>query len=331
VKALIKELVETYGPSGSEGPVREIIRRHVAPLCDDCRVDMMGNLIAHKRGSSGGKKVMLTAHMDEIGVIVTHVDEKGFLRFTGIGGVNPWTLLGGRVLFANGVKGAIGREQPKSPDDKPSLDKMFIDVGATSKADAPVGVGDAACFDRPLADLGKRLVAKAFDDRIACAILVQALRDLPQTPHDLYFCFTVQEEVGLRGAQTSTYGVEPEIGIAVDVTIAADVPEGPHMNMELGKGPCIKVKDSGMLAHPGVKNLMVTTAQRLGLPYQLEVLTGGTTDAMAMQLSRAGVAAGTVSMATRYVHTPSEMVDYDDVLNSVRLVVGMLSAPIELG
>ncbi len=330
MKALITELVEAYGPSGSEGPVRELIRGHVQPLCDECRVDALGNLIAHKRGDGSGRKVMLAAHMDEIGVVVTHVDEKGFLRFGPIGGVNPLALTGSRVLFANGVQGTLWREGPWTSDEKPTLDKMFIDVGAASKEELTVGVGDVACFYRPLVDLGKRLMAKAFDDRIACAVLVQTLRELGQTPHDVYFVFTVQEEVGLRGAETATYGISPDLGIAVDVTLAADTPEADHLNMALGKGPCIKVKDRGMLAHPGVKNLLVETAERLGLPYQLEVLLLGTTDAMAMQVSQSGIPVGTVSIATRYVHTPSEMVDYDDVLNSVKLLVGLLSAPIRL-
>ena len=330
MKALIQELVEAYGPSGHEGTVRNLIRRHVEPLCDEVRVDAMGNLIALKRGDGSGRRVMLAAHMDEIGVIVSHVDEKGFLRFGTVGGVRPTQVLGTRVLFGNGQQGTIGQEQPASPDEKPSFDKMFIDVGAPNKEALTVGVGDVACFQRPFADLGQRLMSKAMDDRIGCAVLVQALRDLKSSPHDVYFVFTVQEEVGLRGAVTSAYGVAPEVGIALDVTIAADTPEAAHMNMALGKGPCIKVKDGGMLAHPGVKNLMVATAQRLGIPYQLEVLLGGTTDAMAMQTSQAGVAAGTISVATRYVHSPSEMVDYDDVLNSVKLLVGILSAPIVL-
>jgi len=330
VNALIKELVETYGPTGSEGRVRELIRSHVEPLCDECRVDVLGNLIALKRGDGSGLKVMLAAHMDEIGVIVSHVDDKGFLRLGTVGGVRPWTLLGGRVLFANGVQGTFGREHPRTPDEKLTFDKMFIDVGAARREELTVGVGDVACFYRPMADLGGRVMAKALDDRIGCAILVQALRELPPSPHDVYFVFTVQEEVGLRGAKTSAYGISPDLGIAVDVTIASDTPEAAHMNMALGKGPCIKVKDGGMLAHPRVKELLVETAERLGLPYQLEVLTGGTTDAMAIQVSQAGVPVGVVSVATRYVHTPSEMADYDDVLNSVKLLAGVLSAPIEL-
>jgi len=330
VKELIKNLTETYGPSGSETRVRQLIEEEVRALSDQVRVDSMGNLMALKKGDGSGRKVMLAAHMDEIGVIVTHVDQKGFLRFGAVGGLRPLVLIGSRVLFANGVTGTIGVEKLDSPNKVPPLDKLYIDVGAVSKDALSVGVGDAACFVRPFVDQGNRLTAKAFDDRIGCAILIQTLRTLIDTPHDVYFVFTVQEEVGLRGARTSAYGVDPDVGIAVDVTTTGDTPEAHPMAVSLGNGPAIKVKDSGMLTHPGVKNLLIDTAERLGLPYQIEVLERGTTDGYAMQVSRAGVPTGVISIATRYVHTPSEMIDYNDVLNSVKLLAGLLSNLIEL-
>ena len=329
MKELIKALVEAYGPSGSEEQVRDLIARQVRELADEVRVDALGNLIATVRGTGGGRRIMLAAHMDEIGVVVSHVDEKGFLRFGPVGGVRPQTLVGGRVRFAGGLGGAIGAEQ-KGVDDLPRLDQLFIDVGARSRETVPVRVGGAACFDRPFLDLGERLGAKAFDDRIGCAVLVQAMKDLQQTPHELHFVFTVQEEVGLRGAQTSAYGVDAELGIAVDVTATGDTPEARTMAVSLGAGPAIKVKDRGMLTHPGVRRWMVETARQAGLPHQLEVLEMGTTDGMAMQTSRAGVPVGVLSVPTRYLHTPSEMVDYQDVLNSVRLLVELLRRPVEL-
>ena len=331
MKALIKELTEAFGPSGSEDTVRQIIKGHIAGHVDEIRVDPLGNLIALKKGQaqSGAeaRKIMLAAHMDEIGVMISHVDEKGFLRFTPIGGVNPLTLLGSRVVFADGTIGVIGREKPETPTEFPTVDKMFVDVGAPDKEHLTRKVGDMAVFVRPFADLGQRLTAKAFDDRIGCAVLVQTARELQTTPHNVYFVFTVQEEVGLRGALTSAFGVEPDVAIAVDVTGTGDTPEAHPMAVSLGAGPAIKVKDRGMLAHPGIKNWMADTAERLGLPYQFEVLEGGTTDAMAIQTSRAGVAAGVLSIPTRYVHSPSEMVDYSDVQNAVKLLVGLLSAP----
>lgn len=328
MKGTIKKLVETYGPSGREARIREVIQGEVSGLGDEVRVDALGNLIVLKKGSGEGHKIMLSAHMDEIGVVVSHVDEKGFLRFGPVGGVRTLTLLGGRVLFENGVVGVIGVEKLEQRDKVPPLDKLFIDVGAKDAASAPVGVGDIACFTRPFVDLGERLVAKALDDRIGCAVLIETLRQLQDSPHDVYFVFSVQEEVGLRGAQTSTYGIHPDVGIAVDVTSTGDTPEARTMAVKLGGGPAIKVKDGGMLAHPGVKDWMVKTAEAQGIPYQLEVLLGGTTDARAIQVSREGVPAGCLSIPCRYVHTPSEMVDYNDVTNAVKLLIAMLQGPI---
>lgn len=328
MKELIKSLVEAYGPSGSEDQVRELIAAQVDRLADSVRVDALGNLIATVRGRGGGRRVMVAAHTDEIGVVVSHVDEKGFLRFGPLGGVRPQTLIGGRVRFASGLRGVIGAEQKRVEGDLPKLDQLFIDVGASRKDDVAVGVGDVACFDRPFVDLGGRLVAKAFDDRIGCAVLVQALKELGETPHEVHFVFTTQEEVGLRGAQTSAYGLEADLGVAVDVTVTGDTPEARIVPVGLGGGPAIKVKDRGMLTHPGVRQWMVETARQAGLPHQLEVLEAGTTDGMAMQTTRAGMPVGVLSIPTRYVHTPSEMVDYQDVLNSVRLLVELLRGPV---
>jgi endoglucanase len=334
VKQLIQELTESWGPSGHEDAVREAIKKHVAGHVDEIRADALGNLIALKRGKPKkgveARRIMLAAHMDEIGVIISHVDEKGFLRFSGIGGVFPLNLLASRVVFGDGSVGVIGREYPDKPDEFPRMEKMFIDVGAPDKEHLTKKVGDVAAFMRPFADLGQRLVAKAFDDRIGCAILIQALRELKTTPHDVYFVFTVQEEVGLRGALTSAFGVEPDVAIAVDITVNGDTPGAWPSSLTLGAGPAIKVKDRGMLAHVGVKNWMADTAERLGLPYQFEVLEGGTTDAMAIQTSRAGVAAGVLSIPTRYAHSPSEMLDYGDVLNAVKLLLGLLSGPVTI-
>lgn len=334
MKQLIQELTETFGPSGHEDAVRQVIQKHIAGYVDDVRVDALGNLIAlKKRVLKKGvepRKIMLAAHMDEIGVIITHVDEKGFMRFSGVGGVFPLNLLGSRVVFGDGSVGVIGREYPDKPDEFPRMEKMFIDTGAPDKEHLNKKVGDVAAFQRPFVDLGQRMMAKAFDDRIGCAILIQTLHELKASPHDVYFVFTVQEEVGLRGALTSAFGVEPDVAIAVDITLNGDTPEAWPSALSLGAGPAIKVKDRGMLAHVGVKNWMASTAERLGVPYQFEVLEGGTTDAMAIQTSRAGVAAGVLSISTRYAHSPSEMLDYDDVLNAVKLLRGLLSGPVSI-
>ncbi|MCL6431184.1 MAG: M42 family metallopeptidase [Anaerolineae bacterium] len=332
MKELIKSLVEAFGPAGSEDRVRELIAAEVRKVAREVRTDALGNLIATVgRKGAGGRRVMLAAHMDEIGIVVSHVDSGGFARFGSIGGVPRQTLIGSRVRFADGRIGVIGSEEKRVEGDLPRFDQLFIDVGAQDRDSAPVKVGDVACFDRPFVDLGGRLVAKAMDDRIGCAVLVEVLKELGETPHEVHFVFTVQEEVGLRGAQTSAYGVDAEVGIAVDVTTTGDTPEARTMAVSLGSGPAVKVKDRGMLSHPGVRRWLVETAEREGIPYQLEVLEGGTTDAAVMQTTRAGVPAGVLSIPTRYVHTPSEMVDYEDVLGAVRLLVAVLRSPAEIG
>ena len=334
MKDTIKKLVEAYGPSGYEDQTRDLIRDEIKGLADEERVDALGNLIARKgTKSDDGLKIILSAHMDEIGVMVAYVDEKGFARFTTLGGVSPYTLIGGRVRFADGVIGAInidegmGAWRSKTPD----ISKMYIDTGATSRDDAPIKVGDAAGFIRPMAEAGHRVIAKSLDDRIGCAILIETLRQLKTTPHEVYFVYSVQEEVGLVGAQTSAYGIDPDLGIAIDVTGTGDLPEATPMAVALGDGPAIKVMDGGMLAHPAVKDLMIERAKAAQVPYQLEVLRGGTTDAYAIQLTRAGVPSGCISIACRHVHTPSEMVDLRDAENAVKLLVEILRQPIDLG
>jgi putative aminopeptidase FrvX len=334
MKETIKKLVEAYGPSGHEDQVREVIRAEIEGLADEIRVDPLGSLIARKgEPTDNSLTVMLSAHMDEIGVMVSYIDEKGFARFTRIGGVSPDTLIGGRVRFADGTVGTINIEEGMFAWRGKALDlaKMYIDTGATSRDDAPIRVGDAAGFVRPMDEAGDRLIAKSMDDRIACAVLVETLRRLKETPHTVYFVFSVQEEVGLVGARTSAYGLDPDLGIAVDVTGTGDTPEATPMAVSLGDGPAIKVMDGGMLAHPAVKDLMVERAEAAKIPYQLEILRGGTTDAMAIQTVRAGVPSGCVSIPCRHVHTPSEMVDINDVQNAVKLLVEILRQPIDLG
>ena len=331
MKQLIKKLTETYSPSGFETAIREVIRKEIKPLVDEIRVDALGNLIARKGSKSkGGLKIMLAGHMDEIGLMATHIDENGFIRFTGLGGIRPAALTGGRVRFMDGTPGVISSDRITDMSKAPALDQCFIDVGASSRKECPVKVGDVCAFDRPFIDLGNRMIAKSMDDRIGCAVMIEALRTLKASPHELTFVFTTQEEVGLRGATTSAFGVDPDLGLSVDVTGTGDTPKGSRMEVSLGKGPAIKVKDGGMLADPRVVKWMIHTAEKAKIPYQREVLEGGTTDARAMQVARAGVLAGCISVPTRYVHNPSEMVDTRDVENSVKLMVALLSAPVEL-
>ena len=323
-------LVETPGPSGSEHLIRSKVEEAIRDHVDEVYTDALGNLIA-KKGSKteDGKRVMVSSHVDEIGLMVTYIDDNGFARFITIGGVSPFTCIGGRVLFMNGTQGVIGMER-LDKDEHPSLEKLFIDTGATSKENSKVGVGDVCGFERPFVNLGKRLVAKSMDDRAAVAVAIEALRAVKKTPNEIYFVFSVQEEVGLRGAITAAYGVDPEIGIAVDVTRTGDTPKGVTMEVALGKGPAIKVRDSSFIADPRVVTWMVDEAKAQGLPYQLEVLEAGGTDGSAIQRPRAGVLAGCLSIPCRYIHSPSEMVDVDDLQQCVSLLTGLLSKGIEI-
>lgn len=328
---ILQTLVETPGPSGSEHVIREKIKAEIQGHTDEVNTDALGNLIARKGSlKEGGRRIMISAHMDEIGLMVTHVDDNGFARFLPIGGVSPLTCLGGRVLFMNGTQGVIGMERSEK-DEHPELSKYFIDTGATSKADSKIGVGDVCGFERPFLDLGKRLVAKSMDDRVAAAIVVEALKEVKPGVNELYFVFSVQEEVGIPGAITAAYGVDPEIGLAVDVTRTGDTPMGIKMAVALGNGPAIKIRDSSFIADPRVVKWMVDEAKAQKLPYQMEVLEAGGTDGMGIQRTHAGVPAGCLSIPCRYIHSPSEMVDRDDVENSVKLLVGLLGKPVSLG
>ena len=333
MKALIKKLVETTSPTGYESQIRAVVRAEVEPYADEVRVDALGNLIVRKgQRSPDGLRIMLAAHIDEIGIIVTHVDADGFVRFTTLGGVRPHTCIGGRVRFLNGLSGVISMEPMDDPTRVPTFDQLYIDLGLSSNQGAPVKVGDVAAFERPFLDLGDRLVAKSMDDRIGAVVLIEALRQIKSTPHELYFVFSVQEEVGVRGATTAAFGLDPDLGLAVDVTGTGDTPRRSKVRMQvsLGKGPAIKVRDGGMLADPRVIDWMVRTAEQQSLPYQLEILEGGSTDARAMQLTRAGVPAGCLSIPCRYIHSPSEMVDYKDVQQAVQLMVALISQPVDL-
>lgn len=323
MKTVIKQLTEAFGPSGYETEVTALIQSMVKEHVDEVKTDVLGNLIAVKKGSPDGRKIMFAAHTDEIGLVITHIDDKGFLRFGTVGGVGISTLVGNRVRFAGGAVGAIYQE--KGSWKELTIDKLYIDIGAENKEDAQkkVKLGEFGIFHREFEDLGNRLIAKSMDDRVGCAVLIEALKKIDAPKNTLYFVFTSQEEVGLRGARTAAYGIEPDLGIALDVTLTGDMPEARRMDVSLGKGAAIKVKDSSLIAHPKVKDLLVDLAEEKQIPYQMEVLDAGGTDAGAIHLTKTGVPSGAISIPTRYVHTPSEMVDIRDVEACVDLVVAL--------
>lgn len=326
---LVKKLVEAWGPSGYEHHVRRLIQDEVQALADEITVDALGNLIC--RVGKSGPKVMVAAHMDEIGVMATYAEpESGYLRFVGVGGLNITTLTGSRVRFEDGTVGVISAHSSWSASS--GLDEFFIDV-STGSDDAPVQPGSPATFWRGLETRGTRLIAKAMDDRIGCVVAIEAMRRLSKVkklPSQVYFAFTVQEEVGLRGARTAAYGIDPDVGIALDVTLTGDDIKNAKMAVRLGGGAAIKLHDAGLVVPPAVRDWMVARAEADGIPYQLELLSGGSTDAAAVQLTRAGVPSGCISIPCRYVHTTSETVDTGDVQACIDLLVGLLTNPIKL-
>ncbi|GIL14317.1 MAG: aminopeptidase [Chloroflexota bacterium] len=330
MKELIRKLVEAWGPSGYEHHVREIIRAEVTGLADEITVDPLGNLIC--RVGQGGKKVMVAAHMDEIGVMVTFAEKSGYLRFAPIGGLLHSTLLGSRVRFEDGTIGVIGVHDVwgESRTHVPDLDSFYIDV-SDGNSSGSIRPGNPAVFWRNMEERGTRLIAKSMDDRVCCAIAIETMRRLnKQTPHEVYFVFTVQEEVGLRGARPAAYSVNPDIGIALDVTSTGDEIKNSKMAVKLGGGAAIKLHDVGLVVPPAVRDWMIERAQADGIPHQLELLDLGSTDAAGIQTARAGVPSGCISVPCRFVHTTSETVDLNDVLAGVDLLTGLLSHPIPL-
>ncbi|MCC5909884.1 MAG: M42 family metallopeptidase [Clostridiaceae bacterium] len=320
---LLKNMLSTYSPSGNELKISEVIKSEIKDFVDEIKTDALGNLIARKKGS--GKKIMLAGHMDQIALMVTYIDDKGFLRFSNIGGFSPAITLSQRVIFENGTIGVIGSEKLESLKDL-KLDKLYIDIGASSKEEAElkVSIGDSCVyFSTPLID-DKKVISQALDDRIGCFVMIEALKKLTDTNNDIYFVFTVQEEVGLRGAKTAAYSIDPDLAIAFDVTATGDTPKAKSMAVKLGDGPAIKIKDNSILCHPKVKNYMIQQAKENNIPYQLEVLELGGTDSGAIHLTRSGVPSGVLSIPCRYLHSDCEMVFLSDVKNSIELTKNIL-------
>ena len=324
---LAKKLCNAYGPAGREDRIREIIEPEISKYCKSIEVDRLGNLIAFLPADSKGKadgkpKIMFCAHMDEIGMIITHIDKKGFLRFTNVGGLFTERIINQRIIFENGTIGVINVETKPETPKPPRIDNLFIDINARDKKEAEqkVNIGDIAAFSQTAIVAENRMVSKALDDRIGCYCLIETIKRIKNSPCDLYFVFTVQEEVGLRGARTGAYGIAPDFAIAVDITLTGDTPESPKMAVELGAGTAIKVKDQMFLANPVVKDKLIAFCEEAKIPYQLEILTKGTTDAAVVQMIKEGVTSGVVSIPTRYIHSTNEVCDLDDVKNTIKLL-----------
>ena len=315
---LLKKLTGVFGPSGCEAKVSELIKEEVKAYADEIYTDALGNLICRKKGS--GKKIMFASHMDEIGIVVTFIDEKGFLRFADVGGLYLRNLINRRVRFENGTIGVIGTEEN---NEKRQMSKMFIDIGAKDREDAEkmVSIGDMAVFEGELICQNGKIISKALDNRVGCYVLIEALKRV-KSENDLYFCFTTQEEVGLRGARTAAFKIEPEYALSVDVTDIGDTPKAPKMAVKLGNGAAVKVMDYSVITSHEVREKLISVAENRGIKYQREIMMEGGTDAGVIHFTKGGVKTGGISIPTRYIHSPSEMIDEEDLKASIDLLAG---------
>jgi len=320
---LLTKLTAIYGPSGQEQAVAQFITDYAKPYADEITTDVMGNLIVHKKGS--GPKLMFAAHMDSIGLVATYIDEDGSVRFGKLGGVVPKNIRNAPVRFKNGVVGAV-KVHGKADEDHLTLDDLYLDIGASSREEAQgmVRLGDVAVYATQTVKAGGRVISPYLDNRVSCAVLLKALEQVKSRENDLYFVFTVQEELGLRGAKTAAYGVDPEYAVAVDVTGAYDWLGAPKTgSAALGKGAAIKVMDTSVICHPDMMAKLTALAAEKGIKAQQDVLTQGGTDAGAIHQSRSGVITGGVSIPCRYIHTPTETADLSDTEECVKLLTAL--------
>jgi len=324
----LKKICSVKGPSGEEADIAGCILNEIKDYADECSTDALGNLIVRKKGA--GKKMMLAGHMDQIGMMVTHIDKEGFAWFTNIGGLSPTIIHSCRVVFSNGVTGTVRCERLDDPN-KAALQNMYIDIGAADREEAEklVKIGDSCVYcEEPIVD-NYKIMTPYLDDRIGCYIMAEALKKIAKPAFDLYFVFTVQEEVGLRGAKTAAYSVDPDYGLAFDVTISADTPKCRKLPQKYGGGACIKIKDSSVLCHPAIVRHLERCAKEAGVKYQFEILEAGGTDSGAIHVNRGGVPSGVISVATRYVHSMNEMARLSDISDCIDLTVKALETEIE--
>lgn len=339
---MLKELTDANGIPGNEREPREVMKRYISPFADEVSTDHLGSLIAKKTGTvTDGPKIMVAGHLDEIGFMVTSIDDRGFVKFQTVGGWWEQVMLAQRVtvMTRNGnIPGVIGSKPPHilAPEArKKSMDKkdMFIDIGATSKEQAAefgVRPGDSIV---PVCDFTvmkneKLLMAKAWDNRIGCAIAIEVLRRLKneEHPNTVYGVGTVQEEVGLRGARTSAHYIQPDIGFGVDVGIAGDTPGVTEKDAlaKMGEGPQIIMYDASMVGHKGLRDFVTDTADEKKIPYQFDAVPGGGTDSGSIHLTANGVPALSITIATRYIHTHAAILHRDDFENAVQLIVEVI-------
>ncbi|ALX48317.1 M42 family metallopeptidase [Lentibacillus amyloliquefaciens] len=338
---MLKDLTDARGIPGNEKEPREVMENYITPYADDVYTDNLGSLIAEKTGEENGPKIMVAGHLDEVGFMVTRIDDKGFVYFQTVGGWWSQVMLAQRVtvMTARGdVTGLIGSKPPHvlgaEERKKPvEIKNMFIDIGASSREEAEefgVRPGDSIVpyFEFTQMKNEKLLMAKAWDNRIGCAIAIEVLKQLKgeKHPNIVYGVGTTQEEVGLRGARTSAHAIGPDIGFGVDVGIAGDMPgvSDKDADSKLGKGPQIIIYDASMVPNKGVRDLVVDTADEQKIPYQFASMAGGGTDSGSIHLTADGVPSLSITIATRYIHTHAAILHRDDFENAVKLIVATI-------
>lgn len=327
---LLMELCQTPAIPGREQPLIDLMTRELRKTCDKVEVDGMGNVLGHRKGTRpGARKIMLAAHMDEIGFVVSHIDKNGFLRFSARGGHVPRVLISqrvrimGRQTLIGVVEGSPAFLKREDMQKAPEIKDLFIDTGLPEKeVKKAVEIGDVIVLDRECIEQGDICMAKAFDDRVGCYVLLETMKRLKSTLGDVYAVGTAQEEVGVRGAFTASRGIIPDIGIALDVTAAFDTPGvAEHEQVSrLGEGVAIKIADSASISNHGIVKHMQALAKKHRIKHQLEILPFGGTDATAMQRHGKG-AVCTLSVPTRYVHSPNEIVHKKDLEAAINLLV----------
>lgn len=322
--SLIKKITKCPSVSGREGAVARVIEKEIKPYSDKVYYDALGNLIAFKAGSLPGgerKKFMFAAHMDEIGFIVTFIEDNGFVRFTGIGGIGYSAAAYTHVVFENGVRGVLVPEENVAANEF-KADKFVVDLGTKNKKETErkIKIGDYFVVVPDVVKLsGTRIAGRPFDDRIGCVVLIETARRIPNPGHDTYYVFTVQEEVGCRGSKTAAFGIMPDFAVACDVTRTGDAQSSKPMAVKLGGGAAIKILDSSVICDAEFVEIMKNTAKSKKIPYQLEILTSGGTDTSSMQAAGSGAKAGAISVPSRYIHSTVEMIDTADVESCIKL------------
>lgn len=325
----LKELVSIYGPSGQEFKVADYIISEIKDYVDEITVDKLGTVIARKKGD--GPKLMVAGHMDQIGMMVTDIDDKGFIRLTNIGGINPHITHGERVVFKDGTVGVVYAEATAEMG-KLKLEKLYVDIGAKDKEEAlkVAMIGDVCVYGTNFNESEHTINVGALDDRIGCFVMMEAIKNLEAVENDCYFVFTVQEEVGIRGAKTSAYAINPDVGLAVDITSSGDTPGSKRFKISLHDGVAIKVRDNSLLSHPKVNSFLTDLCKENEIKYQMEVLEFGGTDAGGISLTKEGIPASCLSIPTRYAHSAHETVSKDDVLATIKLLIKVVAKKMEI-